>query len=207
MKELSCPSRRGRPRAFVECAALAAALRVFWAKGYEGTSLADLTAAMKINRPSLYAAFGNKEALFRKVLGLYRAGAAGQMECALREPTARCVAQAYLAGMVMGLSNPRQPRGCLLVHGALACGESGKAIQRELISSRRANTAALRRRFARAKAEGDLPPDSDPGDLARYLSTVGHGLSIQAMNGATRAELERIATIALQAWPAESRRV
>ena len=190
---------RGRPRAFDPDAALDRALKVFWHKGYEGASLDDLTQAMGINRPSLYAAFGNKEQLFRKVLERYAQGPAGHVCKALDAPTARAVAERMLLGTVDLLTNPRHPRGCLAVQGALAAGESSDCIRRELAAHREAGVAALRKRFERARADGDLPRGADPGDLARYVTTVAHGLAVQAASGATRAELTRVVRTALRA--------
>src|SRR5437763_11691981 len=116
----------GRPRAFDVDAALAQALRVFWAKGYEGASLADLTEAMGINRPSLYAAFGNKEELFRRALDLYAHGPASAYRRALEEPTARRVVARMLCATVEMTTDPANPPGCLFVQGALACGEQSE---------------------------------------------------------------------------------
>src|SRR5438093_11447325 len=127
----------GRPRAFDVDEALDQALKVFWRKGYEGTSLPDLTRAMGINRPSLYAAFGNKEALFRKALDRYNDGPAAYVREALEEPTARAVVEALLRGAVEQLSSPRHPQGCLMVQGALSCGTTANPIRRELASRRR----------------------------------------------------------------------
>src|SRR5881397_436962 len=115
---------RGRPRAFDADKALDRALLVFWRKGYEGASLADLTRAMGINRPSLYAAFGNKEALFRRALDRYAEGPAAYVGEALNEPTARAVAERLLGGTIDLLSDPHNPHGCLVVQGALACSEA-----------------------------------------------------------------------------------
>ena len=192
---------RGRPRGFDAELALDRALNVFWRKGYEGASLDDLTAAMGINRPSLYAAFGNKENLFRRALERYAQGPAGHVCKALDAPTARGVAEQTLMGTVTLLSNPRHPRGCLIVQGALACGEASESVQRALATHREAGVAALRKRFERARREGDLPRSASPADLARYVATIAHGLSVQAASGATRAELTRVVRTALRAWP------
>jgi AcrR family transcriptional regulator len=192
---------KGRPREFDVEKALDRALKVFWRKGYEGASLLDLTKAMGINRPSLYAAFGNKEALFRKVLERYVEGPAAYVFKALKEPTARAVAERLLNGSVDLLADRRNPRGCLMVQGALACGEAAEAIRRELIAHRAAGEVAVRRRFARAVADGDLPADADPTDLARYVVTVMRGMAVQAAGGARREELRRVAEMALRAWP------
>jgi AcrR family transcriptional regulator len=192
----------GRPRAFDMDTALDRALQVFWRKGYEGTSLSDLTKAMGINRPSLYAAFGNKEALFRKALDRYVEGPAAYTRTALDEPTARAVVERLLRGVVGLLTNPRHPPGCLAVQGALACGDAADSIRRELISRRMAGEAALRQRFERAIADGDLPFDADPADLARYVVTITQGMAVQAAGGASREELRRVVEMALRAWPA-----
>jgi AcrR family transcriptional regulator len=181
--------------------ALDAALKVFWRKGYEGTSLADLTDAMGINRPSLYCAFGNKEELFRRALDRYTGGAAALYDEATGQPTARAAAERFLRGMADSLTDPQHPPGCLAVQGALSCGEAADPIRRELNARRAAAEATLHDRFERAKAEGDLSPDDDPADLARYLATVAQGMAVQAAGGAGREDLRRVAEVALRAWP------
>jgi AcrR family transcriptional regulator len=192
---------RGRPREFDLEQALDRALRVFWRKGFEGATLPDLTKAMGINRPSLYAAFGSKEGLFRKALDRYAEGPAGYVREALNEPTARAVAERLLGGSADLLTDSRHPRGCLMVQGALACGEAAESVRRELVARRLAGEAAVRQRFERARAEGDLPAAADPADLARYVVTVMRGMAVQAAGGASRAELQRVAEMALRAWP------
>ena len=192
---------RGRPREFDTEKALDAALKVFWRKGYEGTSLLDLTRAMGINRPSLYAAFGSKEELFRKALDRYAEGPAAYVREALDEPTARAVADRLLGGALDRAADRRNPRGCLMVQGALACGEAAESVRRELASRRSASEAALRQRFERALAEGDLAADADPADLARYIVTVLQGMAVQAAGGASREALRRVVEVALRAWP------
>jgi AcrR family transcriptional regulator len=192
----------GRPREFDADKALDRALKVFWRKGYEGASLPDLTKAMGINRPSLYAAFGNKEALFRKAMERYIEGPAGHVAEALREPNARAVVERLLRGSIDLVTDPRNPRGCFMVQGALACGDTAARVRREMVKRRDAGVAALRERFERAVAEGDLPSDANPADLARFVATLMHGLAVQAAGGATREELKRVAKIALKSWPA-----
>ena len=150
---------KGRPREFDAEAALDAALRVFWEKGYEGASLPDLTAAMGINRPSLYAAFGNKETLFRRAIDRYLAGPAEHGARALQEPTAQRVAERLLRGGIELVTAPANPGGCFLVQAALACGNSADPLRKELAARRAANEFALAARFARARIEGDLPAD------------------------------------------------
>jgi AcrR family transcriptional regulator len=191
----------GRPRQFDPDQALDRALDVFWRKGYEGATLPDLTRAMGINRPSLYAAFGNKEALFRQALDRYAAGPAGHVAAALAKPTARAVVERLWYGAIDMATNPHNPAGCLLVHGALVCGDSADSVRQEVSKRRAAGIEQLRRRLQRAVSEGDLPTDANPADLSRYVATVTHGLAVQAASGATRAQLRRVAALALRAWP------
>jgi AcrR family transcriptional regulator len=190
----------GRPRAFDLDRALERALRLFWEKGYEGTSLSDLTKAIGINRPSLYAAFGNKEALFRKALDRYVEKTVGFVLEAIKEPTARRVVTRLLLSAADMVTNPHHPPGCLTVRGALASGEEADPIRLELALRRSESEALIRKRLDTAKRQGDLPPDANPADLARYLATVYQGMSVQAAGGATRQQLRRVAKIALTAW-------
>ena len=191
----------GRPRSFDADQALDRAVRVFWRNGYEGTSLPDLTKAMRINRPSLYAAFGNKEDLFRKVVDRYDCGPARYTREALERPTAREVVERLLKGAVDLQTDPRNPGGCLMVQGALASGKAGETARRELAGRRAAGVAALKRRFHRAIAEGDLPGGADAATLARFVATALHGMAVQAASGASRKELRRVADMFLRAWP------
>src|SRR4051812_14583807 len=161
----------GRPRGFDADAALERAMVVFWEQGYEGASLTDLTAAMGITRTSMYAAFGNKEDLFRKALERYAEGPAAYAALALELPTAREVATALLAGSVEASTRPECPAGCLGVQASLVAGEAGRAIRDALAAWRDDGRMHLRARFQRAVDEGDLPPDADPGLLARYVTT------------------------------------
>jgi AcrR family transcriptional regulator len=191
----------GRPRAFDMDQALDRALDVFWRKGYEGATLCDLTAAMGINPPSLYAAFGNKEGLFRKALDRYGEMRTAYWAEALEAPTARGVAEALLRGSAKFLTDPCHPKGCLAVQGALASGADAECIRNELETRRAGSLARIRDRLKRAKKDGDLPADADPAGLARYLATVIEGMAVQAAGGASRKELERVAETALRAFP------
>lgn len=191
----------GRPRQFDVSKALDQALKVFWRKGYEGASLPDLTKAMGINRPSLYAAFGNKQELFRQAIDRYVEGPACHVKQALAEPTAHRVVEVLLRGAVELCTQSRQPRGCFLVQSALACGESGEVVRRELCKRRAAGEEALRQRLEQAQAAGDLSNTVSPEDLARYVATVSHGIAVQAAGGATRDELMRVVDWALHNWP------
>jgi AcrR family transcriptional regulator len=203
MKVSAAPSNRpGRPRAFDRDAALESAMRVFWEKGYEGASMSDLTGAMGINRPSLYAAFGNKESLFRQVMDRYGQGPASHVCSALDEATARGVAEKILRGTAEMLGDPRHPRGCLGVNAVLACGDEANAVRQDMVARRCAAIDALRKRLARARKEGDLPAHADPAALARFVFAVAQGMSVQAASGAKKSDLLRIAETALQAWPA-----
>nr|WP_246196368.1 TetR/AcrR family transcriptional regulator [Aquisphaera giovannonii] len=181
--------------------ALERAMGVFWRRGYEGATLDELTAAMGINRPSLYAAFGNKEQLFRRVLERYRAGPVGFLRDALEEPTAREVAEAILRGAWRAFCDPGNPGGCLVVQAALACGAESESVRQELAAGRERAVAAIRERLRRAAREGDLPAGASPRVLARYLATVMHGLAVQAAGGAGASELRRVADLAMRAWP------
>lgn len=191
----------GRPRTFDAETALENAMQVFWRKGYEGASLTDLTAAMGISPPSLYAAFGSKEALFRKAMDRYEASHGSYTSKALLAPTAREVAEQLLAGAVALHGAAQNPKGCLGVQGALACGEAGDAIREDQSARRIAAEDLIRKRLQRARAEGDLPKDANPADLARYLRAVICGMAVQSADGATRKDLQKTAELAMRAWP------
>jgi AcrR family transcriptional regulator len=191
----------GRTRQFDVDEALDRALEVFWARGYEGATLPELTRAMGINRPSLYAAFGNKEELFRKALDRYLAGPQGFMAEALKEPTARAVAEAIFSGFIRMQRGRDRARGCLVVQGALACGEEAEPVRRKLARLRQAAVTAFRERFERAVQDGDLPKGTDCAGLARYVATVLNGLAVQAASGATEKDLRLVSALAMQAWP------
>jgi AcrR family transcriptional regulator len=193
--------QRGRPREFDPDQALDRALEVFWRKGYEGASISELTEAMGINRPSLYAAFGNKEELFRKALDRYAQGPAAYTYEALEESTARAVVERLLREAADALTGPDNPHGCLGVQGALACGDAAASIKHELCMRQARWQAALQRRLERARREGDLADGADCADLARYIATVVQGMAVQAAGGATRHQLRKVTHLALRAWP------
>jgi AcrR family transcriptional regulator len=199
MKRKKTTSALGRPRAFDAEKALDCAMQVFWQKGYLGTSLSDLTDAMGINRPSLYAAFGNKKSLFRKALNRYFKGPSAYLHDALHEPTARAVAERLFQSVIDLLADPQTPTTCLWVHSALSCGDD--PIRKEFAVQRAGAITGLCKRFKRAIAEGDLPAGTDADALAHFVLAVNFGLTVQASTGAIRKELLRIAEIALKAWP------
>jgi AcrR family transcriptional regulator len=191
----------GRPREFDTEEAIAKAMRLFWRKGYEGTSVSDLTDELGINRPSLYAAFGGKDELFLKVLDRYDRETAPFTQASLRAPTARALAEGLMYGACAFHSDARNPPGCLMVHGALI-GGSASAMAREETRSRRARLKDLiAERLTRAQAEGDLGRGDDPSALAGYLVAMLRGLAVEAASGAQPAELREIADIAMTAWP------
>jgi AcrR family transcriptional regulator len=196
-----CSVAIGRPRTFDTDQALDRALEVFWRKGFEGASICDLTSAMGINPPSLYAAFGNKEALFRRALDRYAETKGEFVREALDKPKARDAVAALLHGTVRHLTDKSNPAGCLLVQGIAGAGEHAQCIRDELSARRAASEKAICERLKRGQAEGDLPADADPASLARFISTVTQGMAIQAASGASRKSLERVVETALQAWP------
>jgi AcrR family transcriptional regulator len=193
----------GRPREFDLNNALDKALAVFWRNGYEGSSIADLTEAMGINPPSLYAAFGNKEGLFRKALDRYIEERSHFWTEALAKPTARASVEHLLRESVNFLTEACNPPGCLTIRGALACSEEGEAIRRELVARRALGESWLRERLERAKREGEALPVLEPADYARFIMTVLEGMSVRAAAGATRPELHKVADLTMQTWPAQ----
>ncbi|WP_407177275.1 TetR/AcrR family transcriptional regulator [Bradyrhizobium sp. STM 3562] len=190
----------GRPRAFDADKALDEAMEVFWRHGYEGATIAELTAAMGINAPSLYAAFGSKEGLLKAALDRYSGKRAAFMQHVLDAPTAREVAKRLLFGTADLQTDPANPPGCLLVQGGLACATGHENVPSELASRRAENEELLRDRFKRAKSEGDLPATVDPTALARYLSAQTAGMGVLAASGADRRALRQVATLAMKAF-------
>ncbi|GAB7037312.1 MULTISPECIES: TetR/AcrR family transcriptional regulator [Catenuloplanes] len=191
----------GRPREFDLDEALERAMQVFWARGYDGASLSDLIGAMGITKSSMYAAYGNKEQLFRKALQRYAEGPASYATRALKEPTARAVAETFLRGAVRTVTTPGRPVGCMSVQGALALSEQGRAAHDVLVDWRNDAGVRLEERFQRAVDEGDLPGGADPRRLARFIMTTGFGLAVQAANGLATEDLDEIVDTALSNWP------
>ncbi|ASQ97558.1 TetR/AcrR family transcriptional regulator [Streptomyces sp. 11-1-2] len=191
----------GRPRGFDADEALERAMLVFWKHGYEGASTANLTNAMGISTTSMYAAFGNKEKLFRKVLERYTEGPSAYLARAMEEPTALGVATAILTGTIRTTTRPASPHGCLGVQSALTVSDSGQEVRDLLVAWRNDGCCRVRERFQRAVDDGDLPPDTDPGLLARYVTTLAFGIAVQAASGLGRDELQEMADAALRSWP------
>lgn len=198
--------RRGRPPAFNYEEALEKAMQTFWKFGYEGTSMAALIEAMDINKPSIYAAFGNKEALFNQVLDKYVSGPSAFVKEAIAEPTSYLVARTFLTKAVELLTQHQNPRGCMIVQGALSCGPEAEIMQKKLIAYRANLEESLKKRFDLAKEKRDLPEDANPTALAKYVATIHQGISVQASSGASKDALMDIIDIAMQNWPANTKK-
>lgn len=192
----------GRPREFDYDKALEQAMTVFWRKGYEGTSMPDLTDAMSMNRPSIYAAFGNKEELFRKALELYAQKSEAYFRDALSEPKLYNSIEKFLEGAVTSFCSADTPNGCLAVQGALACSEQAEAARLEALSRRENIVTLLTERFEQGRRDGELPKGTNAKELARFYATVLQGMSVQSAGGTSIADMKLIAKRALAALPA-----
>ena len=188
---------RGRPRSFDRDAAVDAAMLVFWEGGYETTSLAELTAALGIAPASLYAAFGSKDGLFYEAIARYaeRYGGFDSAMVAVA-PSARELIVAMLEGAASAFTRPGLPRGCMVIGSALNCDSESGDVQRSLRDRRRANERDLCKRLQRAHADGELVAAADPAALAKLVATLIQGMSVQARDGAGRAELLAVARAA-----------
>jgi AcrR family transcriptional regulator len=191
----------GRHREFDVQKCLDAALDVFWQKGYEGASYADLTSATGVERPGLYSAFGNKESLFKQALERYYNHYLAFFPAALELPTSKEVVKCLLFKSVELNTRYPERRGCLGIQGVLACSDSSESVRIAVVEARANGEYILRERLERAKDEGDLPESADCAALASYVCAVLHGMAVQAKAGFSKERLEAVATQAIDSWP------
>ena len=199
---------RGRPLSFNPDEALDRALAIFWREGFQGAALSTLTEAMGINKPSLYAAFGDKASLYLKALKRYvQQESARHVEALEGEPDGRKAVEAFLRSAVRSLTDPTKPAGCFVVNGTADCDLAGTPpeVQAALREALHGGELALRQRLQRAQADRHLSSDVDAAALAAYFGTVMSGLGVQAKAGASRAKLEAVVRAAMQAWPERAR--
>ena len=190
--------KTGRPISFDKNAALEAAMLLFWERGYEGTPMADLTQAMGLNPSSIYAAFGDKHALFQLAAKRYMEMRAQYAGKALEEPTLEKVVRALFDNTVAFLTTPGHPPTCMTLAGAVGCSVGGAPARDIMTEMRKQNEGVMKERFIKARRSGELPKDINVSDYTRYISSIIAGLSIQAANGSTKAELKRTANMALR---------
>lgn len=192
----------GRPRGFDRDAALLAAMRTFWARGYEGTSVQDLVTAMGVNKPSLYSTFGCKEEVFREAVELYdRLEGRATTQSLAQAATAREAVETMLRANARAYTVSEGPRGCMIVLSSLLGAPENEGVRAFLAKNRLDGEAVLRTRLARGVAEGDLVPSADLDNLAAFYTTVLEGLSIQARDGASTDKLNMVINAAMLAWP------
>ena len=197
---------RGRPRGFEREVALERAMEVFWRHGYEGTSLAELTKAMGINAPSLYAAFQSKEDLYMEAIDLYLARRRELMERVYREePTARAAVERMLREAVESLVTSGLPKGCMLASSGASCSAESEPMQRALCEKRALGRQLMKARMDKGLRDGELPRGTDTGALADFYGMVFQGMAMQATDGATRKALLAAVENAMRAWPGGDR--
>ncbi|QCX79450.1 HTH-type transcriptional repressor ComR [Streptomyces sp. YIM 121038] len=194
---------RGRPRGFDRETALRRAMEVFWEHGYEATSMTDLTSAMGIASPSLYAAFGSKERLFQEAVTLYSVTEGSVMTRAFAEvPTARGAVEAVLRENARAYTDRDRPTGCMIVLAATNCSPANAPVRDHLAGWRRSGAEMMAERLRRGVEEGELPAATDTEAVAAFYTTVVQGMSVQARDGASRATLDKTVDRAMAAWDA-----
>lgn len=203
-ERLNMNSERGRPRGFCKDEALDKALAVFWKHGFQGASLAELTAAMGVNKPSLYAAFGDKESLYLKALDRYLdQQMSHQLEVLDTEPDARRAVEDYLRAVATMQTNPVLPGGCFVITGTADCGGASMpvAIEKALFAAIQSGEERIAQRLDRAQREGQLPQDLKTGDLATLFISMIAGMGVLAKSGASLDKLHTVVTTAMLVWP------
>ena len=200
-EDLPVKKPRGRPRSFDREAALDRAMDVFWRKGFEATSIHDLTEAMGINPPSLYAAFGDKERLFLEAVEKYQAMHGGKCPYA-EEPTAKAAIEKLLVYSANEMTKSCNPRGCMMAMSAATCTSSSEEMRSALQERRAVSRERIKERIDRGMQEGDVPPSIDAAALADFYAAVISGMSLQARDGASRKSLLATVETAMRAWPA-----
>lgn len=200
-------NERGRPRSFDTDEALDRALEVFWRHGFQGASLAELTEAMGLNKPSLYAAFGDKESLYLKALDRYAALCADEHITKLQqEPDARCAIADFMHSIAVMLADPKYPGGCCVINGVADCGgaTTPPAVDAALRKQLQGNEVMLKERLVRAQRDGQLPKGKSADELAALFNAVIAGIAVLAKGGAGRTKLDKVIDAAMAAWPASS---
>ena len=192
---------RGRPRSFDRDAALRSAMNVFWSRGYDGASLDELLRAMGgITPPSFYAAFGSKEELFLEVIQLYQRTEGTAPMHALETSPVRDGVEGMLRAAVDSFDNPAVGRGCLVILGAPTRTKTNASVHERLRDMRCQMPDMLEKRLKRAIADGELPATAPVADIAAFITTVVHGLAVQARDGASRRTMLAVVGGAMGAW-------
>lgn len=201
MNNISAKRPRGRPRNFDKDQALRIALDLFRKKGFDNTSLDDLTTALKVNKPSLYAAFGNKEQLFLEVLNAYTSGPTAYFHAVFEEPTTQSLVRMLLVKSIELLFYNESPAGCLVVMSTASEALQKAGIQQTLVAGLQQHQQKLIARFEQAKADGELKPTVDSQRLALYVVTLHKGLSLQAINGSSKEDMLQLVEQVIELWP------
>ena len=203
MKKRTTAARsRGRPRGFDRDDVLDRAMRLFWERGYEATSISELTEAMGITPPTLYTFFGDKKRLFLEVVDRYQSGrGCFALKALTEEPTAEQAMRRLLLEAIASFTRPKDPKGCLVVLGATNCSIESKDIFKALADRRRAAENVVRERIAAGQAAGELAETADIDALSGLITATLYGLAVKARDGVSRASLRKIVDQAMRSWP------